>query len=216
MRKVEEKMKRKGSLLAGVLLIFLSQSLCYGVILPFEIFTENGEYYDDPGVNFYVDVNDGVGKANFTFYNDSEFDCSIAQIYFDDGQLFGIDYILNGPNTLFARPDDGPGNLPGGQNLVPPFVADREFTIGAENPAPENGVNSIPPGEWVKISFDLINGGNLDKVISELNTGVLRVGIHVISFPDGSSESAILIPEPCTLTLLALGAGLFLRLRKKH
>ncbi|MBA7637990.1 hypothetical protein ES703_45639 [subsurface metagenome] len=202
----------------GVLLIFLTQSLCYGAVFSFEIFTENGDYYDNPGVNLYVDVNDGSGKANFTFYNDSEFDCSTARIYFDDGSIFGIDYIMNGPGTEFDRAPEfpGPGDLPNGEDLVPPFETDREFTIGALSPPPENGVNSIPAGEWVKISFDLTNGGTLDDVISELYTGQLRVGLHVISFPDGSSESAILIPEPCTLTLFALGAGLFLRLRKKH
>lgn len=215
MRKAEEKIKKRSLLLAGAVLFFLSQSLCYGVIFPFEIITQNGDYYDDPGFDVYVDVNDGADRANFTFYNDSEFDCVIAQIYYDDGTLLGIDYILNGPGTLFER-GATPGDLPGGGILLPPFEADREFNIGAENPAPENGVNSIPPGEWVKISFDLINGGSLDDVIDELIAGDLRVGIHVISFPDGSSEGAIMTPEPCTLTLFALGAGLLLRLRKKH
>ncbi|MFH1371671.1 MAG: PEP-CTERM sorting domain-containing protein, partial [Planctomycetota bacterium] len=63
--------------------------------------------------------------------------------------------------------------------------------------------------------FDLINGGTLEDVIDELNNGTLRVGIHIIGLPDGSSESAILVPEPATLFLLATGAAIALRKRKR-
>lgn len=197
------------------LLVFFTSN-CDAVIFPFEIFDAEGQLVDTPGLDLYVEVTNGEGKANFIFYNDSIFDCSVAQIYFDDGSLLGIDYIINGPGTEFDRAFPGPGNLPGGENLIPPFVADREFNIGAVSPPPENGVNSIPAGEWVEIDFDLINGGDLEDVIDELNIRLLRVGLHVISFPDGSSKSAILVPEPATIFLFGIGAGLLLKLRKKR
>lgn len=188
----------------------------YAVILPFQIFTNDGQYNDNPGALFYVDVTDGEGTAAFTFYNQSTFDCSIARIYFDDGSLLGVDEIIDGPGTNFEKAFPGPGNLPNGGLLTPPFVADREFNIGAVNPPPENGVNSIPAGEWVKIRFDLVGGGNLQGVINELYSGELRVGLHIISFPDGSSESAILTPEPATICLLGLGVLGLLRKRKGY
>ena len=206
------------AILTAVAVFVLFPNICSAVIMPFHIFTDNGEYNDDPAVKLFVEVTDGLGKADFIFHNESGFDCSIAQIYFDDGSLLGIDYILNGPGTLFDRAFPGPGNLPSGNTLIPPFVADREFTIGAVEPPPEHGVNSVPPldGEWVKISFDLINGGTLEDVIGELETGVLRVGIHAIAFPDGSSEAAILIPEPACLILFGLGLPFLFRRHKKR
>jgi len=183
--------KTRISLIIG--LVVLS---CLGtadaVIFPFQIFTNNGEYNDNHGAIFKVDVTNGEGTAKFTFYNESTFDCVIAAIYFDDGSLLGIDEIINGPGTEFEK--DGPGNLPGGNLLNPPFVADREFNIGADNPAPQKGVNAIPTGEWIQIKFNLISGGTIQDVINELHTGELRIGLHIISFPDGKSESAVNTP----------------------
>lgn len=181
----------------------------------FDIFTSNGPYYDDPRLDFSVVVSDGVGHVDFTFYNNSSLDSSVARIYFDDGTLLGISGITNGPGTDFV-PGTPPNNLPGGEMIG--FQADREFTIGADPPPPHKGVNAPPPGlEWVKVGFDLINGGTLEGVVQELITGELRIGIHIISI-DGqptSSESAIMIPEPATLFLLATGAAIALRKRKR-
>ena len=49
--------------------------------------------------------------------------------------------------------------------------------------------------------------------MGELNSGMLRVGIHIQGFDDDSSESAVAVPEPTTLVLLGLGG---LVLLKKH
>ena len=203
--------KTRISLIIG--LVFLCHlGTADAVIFPFEIFTNNGQYNDSSGSIFKVDVTNGEGTVKFTFTNESTFDCVIAGLYFDDGSLLGIDEIIDGPGTDFER--DGPGNLPAGNFLNPPFVADREFNIGAENPAPKRGVNSIPAGEWVQIKFNLISDGTLQDVLNELHTGELRIGLHIISFPDGISESAVNTPEPATICLLGLGALGLLRKRR--
>lgn len=212
---MRSKVRRAALLFMLAVMVISPAHICQAVIFPFEIFTSNGSYYDDPGWNLYVDVWDGTGVANFTFYNDSAFQSSIAQIYYDDGSLLGISEIINNPSYTEFDTSPTPGNLPGGNQLVPPFVADREFSIGAESPPPWKGVNDGDTvNEWVTVKFDLINGGTLDDVVSELRSGVLRVGLHVIDLPDGSSESAILVPEPATICLLALGGLALMRKRR--
>jgi hypothetical protein len=153
----------------------------------------------------YMTVSNGFEQVDFTFYNISSIRSSLARIYFDDGSLLGIANVFNGPGTSFSHIYPGPGNVPGASLLDPKFVADREFSIGAVSPPPENGVNPPPPNEWVQIKFDLESGGTLEGVVEELNSGELRVAIHIINLPDGSSNSAIAVPEPATMMLLALG-----------
>lgn len=178
---------------------------------PFQVFTNNGSYWNSPEINMYMAVSNGFEQVDFTFYNVSTIRSSVAQIYFDDGLLLGISEVFNGPGTIFGQISN-PNNVPGANLLNPPFVADREFSIGAEPPIPANGINQPPPDEWVKIKFNLESGGTLEDIVEELNSGVLRVAIHIIDLPDGSSNSAIAVPEPATLMLLALGTIL---LRKR-
>jgi hypothetical protein len=184
----------------------------------FDIFTSNGPYCNDERVNTYMEVSNGVPSiVDFTFYNISTIESSVAKIYFDDGVLLNIATITNGPGTDFSAGASG-NNLPGGETIG--FYADREFTIGADPPPSHNGVNPANPPEWVKIRFNLDPAdSDLEDVIAELYSGELRVGIHIISISGltgGSySESAIaIIPEPATLSLLAFGAAALLRRRK--
>ena len=181
---------------------------------PFQVFTADSGDFNNPEINMYMEVSNGFEKVDFTFYNISSVRSSLARIYFDDGLLLGITSIINGPGTSFSEVFPGPGNVPGAGLLDPPFEANREFSIGAEAPPPDNGVNPPPPNEWVQIKFDLESGGTLEGVVEELNSGVLRVAIHIINLPDGSSESAIAVPEPATMTLLAL-SGIAMLLRKR-
>lgn len=110
-----------------------------------------------------------------------------------------------------------PGSLPGynpGPDLLNGFSA---YT--ANNPAPRNGVG---PGEWVTLSFDLRQGADWEALLDRFQEGTMVVGLHVQAFSAGSGESFISIwtqvnpiPEPATMTLLALGGLAFFR-RRKH
>ncbi len=178
----------------------------------FQVFTTNGDYNDSPNINVYMEVFNGVGTASFKFFNNSTINSSITNIYFDDGSLLGIDSVINSAGVLFAK--DGPTNIPGASNLFPAFEADREFNIAADPPPYHNGVNNPPPEEWVQVTFNLLGGGTIDDVLDELSTGELRVGIHIQGFDDGSSESAIAVPEPASIFILSLGALALARKRR--
>jgi len=178
-------------------------------VYPIDIFTNNGPYYNSPDLDLYVEVSDGTSQVDFTFHNASLIDSSVSRIYFEDDLFLGIASITDGPGTSFSNPSI-PGNLPGGDLLQPPFVAAREFSISGAPPPSIDGVN---PGEWVQITFDLINNGTFQGVIDELDAASLRIGIHLIALPDGSSESAV-VPEPTTIALLGLGTLALLRKRR--
>ena len=178
-------------------------------VYPLGIFTDNGSYYDSGDLNCYVEVsNGGTDLVDFTFYNESLIDSSIARIYFDEDLLIDVVSITSDEDeVLFGRPAR-PHNLPGGNLLDPRFVTTIEFSFNGGPPKPHNGVN---PGEWVQITFD-INGSVFADVIDGLNTGGIRVGAHIIALPDGSSESAV-VPEPTTICLLGLGSLALVRRR---
>ncbi len=197
--------------LALFLPCLMVDTLHAAVVYPLEVFTDNGCYHDSPHIHLYVEVVDRESRVDFIFHNESLIDCSIARIYFQGGSFFGIADIIDGHGTSFGHLAN-PAHLPAGNLLEPPFVTTHELSFDSDPPAPQNGIN---PGEWVQIAFTLINNGTFQGVIDGFNTGNLRTGAHIIALPDGSSESAIAVPEPTMLCLLGLGSIAFLRIRKR-
>jgi hypothetical protein len=159
---------------------------------------------DVSDLNLHVEVaNGGAGQINFSFYNQSTIDSAIARIYFDDdaGVLLSI-LDISGDGTSFSQPAK-PKNLPAGMSLSPIFDAIEQLSIAAVAPPPKNGIN---PGEHTTVVFRLSDGFGPGDVAAALNEGTLRVGVHVIALPDGSSVSAVSIPEPATLAIFGLAA----------
>ena len=158
-----------------------------------------------------LDVTSGGGnKVLFDFANTGSEMLTLARIYFDDGSLMELLSISNGGGVNFTfDPFPGPNDLPGGQNALDvfgnpdPFVTTLGFLSGATAPPPTNG---LEPGENVVLTFKLNGGQNIDDIIAELGDGTLRVGVHMINFASGGSESLItLVPEPSTGLLVGLG-----------
>ena len=163
-----------------------------------------------------MDVSNGEGTVTFTFNNDLAevgVNMVISEIYFDDGSLLGISSVMNTPPKVVFELSASPPDLPGGNTLDPPFDVTLGFLMQSGTPPTKKGIG---PGESLVIMFDLVEGGTLAGVINELNDGTLRIGIHVIAFADGGSESFVNVPEPATVILLGLGSLALVRLRRRR
>lgn len=152
-----------------------------------------------------VDVTDaGGGQVSFRFENAGPLASSITDVYFDDGSLLGIATITDGPGVDFEQ-GASPGNLPGGGSASPPFVTTAGFSADSEPPTQPNGVN---PGEFLVVTFNLQGSQDFNDVLDELDSGALRIGIHVQGFAGGGSESLVNngtnVPEPSATMLLGL------------
>jgi len=125
--------------------------------------------------------------VSFTFRNTGPLNCSICDVYFDDGSLLGLAALVRGEGVIFEQ-GANPPDLPGGNSISPPFEVTEGFLAQASAPhTPDHGVN---PGEWLTIVFSLEDGQTYD-VLDDLHSGDLRVGLHVQAFCRGGSESFV-------------------------
>jgi hypothetical protein len=127
----------------------------------------------------------------------------ISKVFFDDNGYLSAPS-LYGTNIGEVSFSGGPSNdqLPqGGNNFTTDYAFSRN--PGGGNAGGLQGAESFP------VSFR----GNYNNIISALNSGALRVGLHVQGLPNGQSDSYISTssgntentPEP--LTMLAAGAA---------
>lgn len=207
-----------------IMAVIFSSGVGYAVPYTFSCITGNSTANAAIGeAQLWVDVTDagitegGVSQALFTFYNNGPAVSSITDVYFDDGHLLGIASITFSSGVDFAQ-DANPGDLPSGNTVG--FETTEGFSADSEPPAQPNGVN---PGEWLAVSFNLINGATFENVIADLDSGeLLRIGIHVQGFADGGSESFVNgsnppapVPEPATMLLIGSGLIGLAGFRKK-
>ena len=212
-------MKRHTQSLAAILLGTLvmayqpvaeAASTTYGF---YNITHNNAMAAMDGEANLLVEVIDLGAQVQFKFTNNSS--SSLTDVYFDDGTLLGIASITDsGPGVAFSA-GGSPPNLPGGNTASPSFATTAGFLADSDPAVSPNGVSS---GEWVTITFDLIDGKTYADTIAALalpnggGTGDLRIGVHVQSYAGGYSESFINnpapVPEAETYAMMLAGLGL--------
>ncbi len=151
-----------------------------------------------------LEGNSMSNKVRFSFGNNVGVQSSISEIYFDDGTLLGISELINDDDfTDFVPGEGSPGNLPGGENLVPPFETTAGFLADAQG-NPSNGVDKA--GELVHIIFNLIDDQDYADVLNAIELagaeGGLRMGLHVRSIGDNEDSASyvnipnIIVPTP--------------------
>lgn len=202
-------MEKKSRVVLCLAIMLLITAGCKAdAVYQFEIFTANGLYAESSSLDLYFEVVPVGSGLDFIFKNDSTVGCSIANIYFDDTGLLAYNSIINESGTMIYK-DPSPAKMPGWNTVTPSFQSSVSF---GDSQLSVNGVN---PGESLTINFDLIGSTTTTDVINALNNNDLRVGIHLIALPDGTSEAAINVPDPTTFLLLGLG-GLVLKRKRKN
>lgn len=199
-----------GAVLAVAASTALAPLTAGATVYSFDCITNNSATSCTSGeTQLTMDVTAASGGVRFLFSNIGAAASSVEQAFFDDGVLTGSTITIeNGTGVVFTQ-DASPGNLPGGNSISPQF--DTSFSFSAEPPPSTNGIN---PGETLGLVF---SGGSvsLAGVLDDLNSGDLRVGLHVIAYANGSSEGFVNrpglpplvgpIPEPGTWALLGSG-----------
>jgi len=160
-----------------------------------------GNITNNGGVNIAaqlsVDVTDaGGGNVDFHFVNNVGIQSSVAEVYFDDGNppvnLFS-GFILSQNGATFTYGSASPGDLPGGNSLADPFEVSLGFLAdkGAGNPS--GGLDTA--ADFLTIRFSLNGGITFADVIAAMNSGALRVGMHVISIDGDFSDGFVTCPD---------------------
>ena len=157
----------------------------------------------------------GSNQVLFTFNNAGPLASSITDVYFDNGSLLGIAALIDADDGLGGHagvdfsPGAAPPNLPAGNTVTPPFQVTAGFLADSDSPVSPRGVN---PLEWLGVVFSLQGTQTYSDVLSELQSGEVRVGIHAQSFAGGYSESFVnyplLVPVPGAIVLLMSGVFL--------
>ena len=163
---------------------------------------------DTPGDDYvnsftYTVTNQG-SAVRFDIFNSGNVaapNMFISKVFFDDnGYLSGPAVNIGNIGEVAFSGGASKDQLPqGGNNFTTDYAFSRNNGAG--------NALGIQAGESLAVRFT----GNYNNVIFALNSGALRVGLHVQALPNGASDSYISsgntqdTPEP--LTMLAAGAA---------
>ena len=206
--------------LAGLILVVAVNNPVQAVTVNFGCITSNdpsGESCAIAESQISVELTDATdadgAAALFSFYNSGpDLEAFISDVYFMDGTLLGISSIDNSHTGVSFSEGANPSHLPAYQATAS-FSADND-------PGAHWGVQT---GEYLGITFDLLEGISFSDTVNALSTGDLVLGIHVQGLGAGAddtySESMVnVVPIPAAAWLFGSGliglAGLARRERK--
>jgi hypothetical protein len=120
---------------------------------------------------------------------------NVTEFYVDDGTTLSGLTVFNSLSGLtnFVGGSVNPGNLPGGNTAIPPFVADGSLSADTAPGPTANGVNAAVDA----VGFRYGTAAGIPSVVAALTDGSLRLGLHVRSIgAAGGSDSYVNVPPP--------------------
>ena len=200
------------------LLLLALAGLSFGVnaanaaVFSFACVTGNSAADCNTAPQYSVDINSsGPSQVSFQFRNTASAASSILSLYFDQSTtLFNsVAQPSYSSGVLYAQDTPRPRNFPG------PVAFDTDHSWHKDGAA-GNGINAA--NEYATIRLGLVNNRTFGDVLNAMNTGQLRVGLHVGAFAGGGSEAFLSqVPEPSTYAaVLALAmVALFVVARRR-
>jgi len=176
----------------------------------FQAVTNNNPLDVEIGQNqLFVNVQQAdTDQVLFNFTNIGPQPSSITDIYFTEGSLLQIASIDNSDPGVSFSIGANPKHLPGtdifkstGSNPI------TVFSLDSDSPVQPNGIN---PTESLGVTFALQPNKLFSDVIDELQSGAIKIGIHVQGFGTEGSESfvnngIVVTPAPAALILACIG-----------
>lgn len=196
-------------------LVVLQTSQVAAVTVGFERITSNSAA--DAASQLSVDVSDNAGGtgALFSFIVSAGPNpgANIAEIYFDDKTpLFTPPPLIHTQvGAVFENPagNNSPPTLPSGNNANPAFVS----TAMLEAEASGNSATGVSIGDTLILELIYAAGFNFASLLTALDNGDLRIGLHVRSLLAGESDTFVStppspVPLPAALPLFGGALGL--------
>lgn len=205
-------------LVVGVLFVAASDA---GVVYNFSNITNNNPSNVNIAPQLRMTVSDGGSFVSFAFDNAATVNSSVARIFFDHNDAMAPLLRFASPfpslsytsGVQFSR-DASPGTLPGGN----PLGFETDYSVSARNPKPSWGLNDA--NDLLTIKFTLAPSASYGDVLAALDSGALRVGMHVIAIGQASKSDSFLnnpntnapppplVPAPAAGLLGVIGLGL--------
>lgn len=193
-----------------------------GIVYGFSNITNNAPSPIDVASQLKMTVtDDGGGKVSFKFQNEVGIASTVEQVFFDfDDTQSSLLKVAPAP-TVTNTDGGGVGQavtftgtvgsatLPGGNGA--PYNFDTDYYASADSPAPKKGLNEAL--DALTVTFDLSSGRAFTDVTDWLDSGLLRVGMHVISIGTASKSDSFLntpqtngiVPVPSAVVLAGSG-----------
>ena len=205
----------KRTLLIGSILSLMALTV-HADIFGFDTVTTNSPLNSTIAGQMFMDANVmGAGMSSVGFTNIGPLASTVTEIYFGSDEALNLNLdslIYCSPGVDFDITGATPANPPGMND----FGNWWTITIAAAEATQSPAQNGIDPFECLELQVSYDGSLSFSELIQ---FGQLQVALHVISLPDGESETFVngteVIPEPASLVLIGVSGSLIAFVRRR-